>query len=93
MIPEMPDIPEQDWVIKENDFEWSVTTEDIDWESDPYMEPRRESKATLSTRINWRVGRTSSSGSQRGISNLNTPIYLLTPSSSLTGRRQCTIAY
>jgi hypothetical protein len=35
----MPDIPEQDWVIKENDFEWSVTTEDIDWESDPYIEP------------------------------------------------------
>jgi hypothetical protein len=38
MIPEMPDIPEQDWVIEENDIKWSVTMEDIDWESDPHME-------------------------------------------------------
>lgn len=35
---EIPDIPEQDWKIVENDLDWNVTAEDIDWESADVLE-------------------------------------------------------
>jgi hypothetical protein len=38
MTPSFPDIPEQDWVIEENDIEWSIDEESINWENDPHMD-------------------------------------------------------
>lgn len=38
MVFQFPDIPEQDWVIVENDIEWTIDEESIPWEDDPHME-------------------------------------------------------
>ncbi|QIO25230.1 hypothetical protein [Haloarcula sp. JP-L23] len=79
MMPELPDIPEQDWVIEENDIEWSIITEDIDWENDPHME-LPEGVKTHTLNQNEPEGRTDFFiRFPRGISNPCTPIPLLTP--------------